>query len=140
MIQYPAKINYSKSDKCYLVTFPDLPGCLTYGETIKEARNNAREALTGYLESIDLRKMEIPEPSKLSGRNVHYIHPEIQVSFALWLKTKRAEHGLTQKDMARLLEINFQSYQKYENPKKTNPTLKTIAKVESVLKERVLSI
>jgi antitoxin HicB len=140
MIQYPARINYSKSDKCYLVTFPDLPGCLTYGETIEEARNHAREALTGYLASIDLRKMDIPKPSKLTGRNVNYIHPDIQVSFALWLKMKRSEHGLTQKDMARLLEINFQSYQKYENPKKTNPTLKTIAKVQSILKEHVLSI
>jgi antitoxin HicB len=140
MIQYPAKVDYSKADKCYLVTFPDLPGCLTYGETIHEARNNAREALSGYLESIDLRKIEIPKPSRLKGRNVEYISPEKRISFAIWLKIKRGEKGYTQKDMARLLNINFQSYQKYENPKKTNPTLKTIEKVEHVFQEDVLCV
>jgi Uncharacterized conserved protein len=140
MIQYRSSDLYSKSDACYLVKFLDIPGCLTYGDTLNEAKNNAMEALTGYLESIDLRKIAIPTPSKLAGKNIYYIHPEIQVSFALWLKMKRAEHGFTQKDTARLLEINFQSYQKYENPKKTNPTLKTIAKVENVLQEKVLAL
>jgi antitoxin HicB len=105
-----------------------------------EARNNAREALSGYLESIDLRKIEIPKPSKLTGRNIEYISPEKRVSFAFWLKIKRGEKGYTQKDMARMLNINFQSYQKFENPKKTNPTLKTIEKVESVLQEDVLFV
>jgi antitoxin HicB len=140
MIQYPAIIKYSKTDSCYLVEFLDLPGCLTYGRTIAEALDNAREALTGYLESIDLRKMSIPGPSALPGKNVHSISPDIQVSFAIWLKIKRAEHGYTQKDMAQLLNINLQSYQKYENPRKTNPTLKTIARVEKVLKEKVLAV
>jgi len=140
MIQYPAKIKYSASDACYLVTFPDLPGCATYGETIDDARHNAREALTGYLESIDMRKIEIPIPSKMTGRTVNYISPEKRVAFALWLKIKRNEHGYTQKDMAKKLNINFQSYQKFENPKTTNPTLKTIEKVENVLSESVLCV
>jgi antitoxin HicB len=140
MIQYPAKIHYSKSDKCYLVSFPDLPGCLTYGDNLDDARNNAREALTGYLESIDLRRIDIPKPSKQFGREINYISPEKRVAFAIWLKIKRDEHGYTQKDMARMLNINFQSYQKFENPKTTNPTLKTIEKVEQVLKEDVLCI
>jgi antitoxin HicB len=140
MIQYPAKIVYSKSDKSYMVEFPDLPGCLTYGETLESAKNNAREALTGYLESIDLRKIKIPIASKLTGKNIYYTSPEKQVAFAIWLKTKRTKHGYTQKDMACKLKINFQSYQKFENPKKTNPTLKTIEKVECVLGENILSV
>ena len=140
MIEYPAIIRYSRTDSCYLVEFPDLPGCLTYGKKIGEARDNAREALNGYLESIDLRKISIPTPSDLQGKNVHRIIPDTQISFAIWLKLKRAEHGYTQKEMARLLGINFQSYQRYENPRKANPTLKTIIKVESVLKEKVLVI
>jgi len=140
MIQYPAKITYSKADKAYIVTFPDLPGCLTYGASLDEAQENASEALSGYLESIDLRKISIPKPSRLAGKNTYRIRPEKRVAFALWLKIKRAEHGFSQKDMARMLKINFQSYQKFENPKKTNPTLKTIEKVENVLGERVLSL
>ncbi|MDY6845474.1 MAG: type II toxin-antitoxin system HicB family antitoxin [Thermodesulfobacteriota bacterium] len=140
MIKYPAKVIYSKSDKCYLVEFLDLPGCVTYGETLDEAKKNANEALTGYLESIDLRKIKIPVPSNRKGKNIYYIGPEKRVAFALWLKMKRIEQGLTQKDMAKRLNINFQSYQKYENPRKTNPTLKTILKVESILKDHVLTV
>jgi antitoxin HicB len=60
MIQYPAKIKFDKNDKCYLVEFPDITGCHTYGETLEEAQAMAIEALSGYLESIDLRKMIIP--------------------------------------------------------------------------------
>jgi antitoxin HicB len=140
MIQYPAIIKYSRSDKCYLVKFPDLRGCFTYGESIEEARRNAHEALSGYLESIDLRKVGIPAPSKLKGKYVEYINPDKRIAFAIWLKIKRLEQGYTQKDMARMLNIHFQSYQKFENPKKTNPTLKTIEKVESILRDNVLCI
>lgn len=140
MIAYPANIQYSKDDNCFLVEFPDLPGCLTYGDTLEEAKENAREALSGYLESVDLRKMEMPRPSEMKGKNVHYIHPERPVAFAVWLKLKRAEKGLSQKKTAELLQINFQSYQKYENPRKANPTLKTIEKIEKVFDERLMVI
>jgi antitoxin HicB len=140
MIQYPAKIIYDKSDGAYNVEFPDLPGCLTYGDTLEEAKINATEALTGYLESIDLRSIKIPAPSKMKGKGVFYIQPEKRVAFAIWLKTKRQEKGYTQKDMAEKLGTSFQNYQKYENPLKTNPTLRTINKLEKVFKERIIDI
>lgn len=140
MISYPAKILWSKSDKCYIVEFPDIPGCITYGETIETAFKNAREALTGYLESVDLRKIDIPLPSAASGKNIYYISPEKQTAFALWLKIKRAEKNLTQKEAAEKLKINFQSYQKFEDPKKSNPTLKTILKIEEAFNEKILIV
>ncbi len=140
MIEYPALIKYSKADNSYLVEFPDLPGCHTYGDTLDDALNNAREALSGYLESIDLRKIDIPRPSKPKGKDINYVQPERPVAFAVWLKLKRAEKGLTQKKAAELLQMNFQSYQKFENPNKANPTLKTIAKIEGIFNERILAI
>jgi antitoxin HicB len=36
----------------YNVRVPELPGCLTYGESIDEALANTREAITGYVESL----------------------------------------------------------------------------------------
>lgn len=36
----------------YTVCFPALPGCITEGDTIEEARANAVEALQAYLESL----------------------------------------------------------------------------------------
>ncbi len=140
MIKYLAKITYDKKDKSYNVEFPDLPGCLTYGDTLEDALAYAKDALTGYLESIDLRKIDIPKPSKLKGKNIHYIQPEKKVAFAIWLKTKRIEARYSQKQLAQKLDITFQSYQRYENPQKTIPTLKTIEKLENVFDEVVISI
>ncbi len=140
MIQYPAKIKYSKSDKTFFVEFPDLPGCHTFGDTLQNAQEMAAEALSGYLESIDLRKMDIPRPSKMTGRDVHYIAPETRIAFAVWMKLKRIEKGLTQQKAAELLEINFQSYQKFENPRKANPTLTTLKKIEKIFHEKIVLV
>ncbi len=31
---------------------PSLPGCVTYGKTVEEAIEMARDAITGYIESL----------------------------------------------------------------------------------------
>ena len=76
MINYPAIIELDADGKSYNVRFPDLEGCLTYGSTKKEALENAQEALSLYLESLDSRAKEIPNSSKLSGENISYVSPE----------------------------------------------------------------
>lgn len=37
----------------YTVIVPTLPGCITYGKTIKEARKMATDAIRVYLESLE---------------------------------------------------------------------------------------
>jgi antitoxin HicB len=49
------------SEGGYVVTCPALPGLVTEGDTLEEARAKAKEAITGYLES--LRKDELPIPT-----------------------------------------------------------------------------
>lgn len=44
----------------YTVTVPSLPGCITYGETIEEAIEIAKEAIELYLESMKEHGEEIP--------------------------------------------------------------------------------
>jgi len=34
------------------VLVPSLPGCITYGKTVEEAIEMARDAITGYVESL----------------------------------------------------------------------------------------
>ena len=63
-IIYPAV--FTLEDGSYNVEFPDLPGCLTYGETLEEAFLNAKEALSGYAASILERGKDLPVPSALS--------------------------------------------------------------------------
>lgn len=44
----------------YTVIVPSLPGCVTYGDTIEEAIEAAREAVELYLESLKTHDEEIP--------------------------------------------------------------------------------
>jgi predicted RNase H-like HicB family nuclease len=43
----------------YTVTVPSLHGCITYGETLKHAKEMAKEAIELYLESLEIRGEEI---------------------------------------------------------------------------------
>jgi antitoxin HicB len=44
----------------YTVVVPSLPGCVTYGGTIKEAIIMAKEAIELYIESLREHNEEIP--------------------------------------------------------------------------------
>lgn len=45
----------------YVVTVPALPGCITEGDTLEAARAMARDAITGYLETLREAADEIPK-------------------------------------------------------------------------------
>jgi predicted RNase H-like HicB family nuclease len=45
------------------VVFPDLPGCLTFGNDMDEAVRMAKDALGGHLLTIEDTKEPIPEPT-----------------------------------------------------------------------------
>ena len=51
----------------YGVDFPDLPGCVTAGRTLDEARKMAVEALALHLEGMAEDKEPIPAPSLLEA-------------------------------------------------------------------------
>ncbi len=131
-LSYPAKIKYSSDDRTYLVEFPDLPGCLTEGDTIEEAKQNAREALTGYLASVFERGLKIPDPSLLRRKNICHIEPEPEVAIPILLRKLRETRKLTQGDIAKVLGISYQAYQRLEKPGKSNPTLKTLERLAKV--------
>ena len=44
----------------YTAIVPLLPGCVTYGETLEEAKKMAEEAILLYIESLEAHKEEIP--------------------------------------------------------------------------------
>lgn len=49
----------------YNVSFPDLPGCVTFGTGLDEAMTQAMDALTAYLEVEMARGEKIPEASDM---------------------------------------------------------------------------
>ena len=47
----------------YLATVPDLPGCMSDGETPEEALKNVQDAIASWIEAAREWKLDIPEPS-----------------------------------------------------------------------------
>lgn len=47
----------------YLALVPDLPGCMSDGETPEEALRNVQEAIASWIESARAWDQEIPKPS-----------------------------------------------------------------------------
>jgi len=64
MRQYIALI-HKDADSDYGVSFPDLPGVISAGSTLDEAREMAAEALALHLEGMAEDGEAIPEPSSL---------------------------------------------------------------------------
>lgn len=44
----------------YTVTVPSLPGCITFGETVDEAIQMAREAIELYVDALKAKGEEVP--------------------------------------------------------------------------------
>jgi predicted RNase H-like HicB family nuclease len=44
----------------FTVYVPALPGCVSQGETVEEATENIKEAISLYLESLRERKISVP--------------------------------------------------------------------------------
>jgi len=51
----------------YLITFPDLPGCMADGETSNEAIRNGLDAARSWLETAQEFNDPIPKPSESSS-------------------------------------------------------------------------
>jgi predicted RNase H-like HicB family nuclease len=67
--QYPFEVEFEEGE--YIVTFPDLAGCMSGGPTIEEALKNAEEAKRLWIETTLERGAEVPEPAgDYSGRLV----------------------------------------------------------------------
>ncbi|MGA7808287.1 type II toxin-antitoxin system HicB family antitoxin [Bradyrhizobium sp.] len=64
MAHYIALI-HKDADSDYGVSFPDLPGVITAGSTLDEARAMATEALAFHLEGLADDGEAVPEPSTL---------------------------------------------------------------------------
>lgn len=47
---------------CYLIEFPDLPGCVSDGDTVEEAIVNGVEAMEGWTLAVRAEGHRVPEP------------------------------------------------------------------------------
>ncbi|WP_461245867.1 helix-turn-helix domain-containing protein [Treponema sp. R6D11] len=111
----------------YIAQFPDMPNVVTCGFTHEETLAMAKEALEGCLESDISHGNEIPPPSYTEG----YAVP-VASHIALSLRLRELRGGQSQTDIAQKLGLTYQAYQRLENPRKANPTVKTLEKIARV--------
>jgi len=63
MAKYSMIVSWSEDDNCYLVSVPDLPGCMADGKTPTEAVENAEIIIAEWIETAQMLGREIPKPS-----------------------------------------------------------------------------
>ncbi len=77
----------------FLITFPDLPGCMSDGETIEAAIENGRDAFISWVSArVDMKKT-IPKPvarevsaDNFSGRFVQRVPKSLHARLAMQAK------------------------------------------------------
>jgi len=116
-----------KDGDMLIVQFPDMPNIQTFGYTHEEALAMAKEALEGCLESDISHGNEIPPPAYSGGYPV-----SVASHIALSLRLRELRGDQSQTDIAQKLGLTYQAYQRLENPRKANPTVKTLEKIAHV--------
>ena len=127
-----------KSDGCYTISFPEFPHINTFGETKAEALEMASEALNACLETDFERGFSLPAQKIHRSKKAYPVKvlPHIEIAYTL----RKLRKSKSQESIARELGITYQAYQKLENPRKCNPTIKTLEKIGNTLgKELVIS-
>jgi antitoxin HicB len=78
---------FREPDGRYSVSVPALKGCHTWGDTVPDALDNAREAITGYVEMLREDGEAIPEDAP----NVNVDMSESAEAFVYKLTIREAE-------------------------------------------------
>jgi len=60
----------------YVVTCPSLPGLVTEGDTLEEARHRALDAIPAYLESLKRDRLPIPADRPPVQEEIRVLLPE----------------------------------------------------------------
>ena len=64
-LPYKMEIVEDKEEGGFVVSFPDLPGCITCGETVESAVSNAMDAKKAWLEAALEEGIDIHEPDSI---------------------------------------------------------------------------
>jgi antitoxin HicB len=127
--------NITQDGDRYDVEFPDMPNAMTCGFSFDEALYMAKDALDAILETYLIDGYTIPGPKYHSGYAIE-VAPHIAI--AIHLRDWRGNE--TQASIAQRLGMKYQSYQRLEDPSKSNPTIKTLEKIAALYGKPVESL
>ncbi len=75
-----------EEDGTYTVIVPSLPGCLTFGRSVVEAKAMAKEAVEGFIACLIARGEEVPveaDDEMISSSSKEIISTKIQITLTL---------------------------------------------------------
>jgi len=136
---YPAI--FRKQNNCYWVEFPDLPGCLTEGETLDEAILMAGDALHIWL-TTENENSKLQHPSPLNSIKEFYKNDTVLLIKPQLYESRKARQymlksiiedcierkGYSAKEVAKILEMDF----KYFNDIINGETVPTLAEANMI--------
>ena len=103
MLIYPVHLE-PDDNNTILVTFPDVPEAVTYGDDAADAGNHAVGALTAMFSAYMDDRQRIPMPSPLKGRSGVVLPVGISAKILLW--NAMVDAGLRKADLARKLNLS----------------------------------
>ena len=59
---YSMDIVWDEEDQIFVVTVPELDGCMTHGKTYEEAVKNGKDAMDGWIEVAQSLGWTLPRP------------------------------------------------------------------------------
>ncbi len=60
MNKFKVYLTYDSEYKGFVADVPTLPGCMSQGKSEKEALNNIKEAIRGYLKVLKKHQKQLP--------------------------------------------------------------------------------
>ena len=79
-MKYPIAIEPGDKRHAFGVVVPDLPGCFSAGDTLDEAIDNAKEAISLWLETVIDDSGKVPGFKSITG---HQANPDYAGWFGL---------------------------------------------------------
>ncbi|RJP50502.1 MAG: type II toxin-antitoxin system HicB family antitoxin [Anaerolineaceae bacterium] len=70
--RYTRILSWSDEDQVYIIRVLELPGCVTHGDTIKEAWANSDEAVLGVLETLEAKREPLPTPAASANKQAQF--------------------------------------------------------------------
>lgn len=103
VMDYPVEL-LEDDNETVLVTFPDVPGAISYGVDEEAALANAVDALETIFSALIADRRDIPSPSEAGARNT--VSPTLLGRLKVSVYRAMREHGWRKADLARAMKLN----------------------------------
>lgn len=103
MFSFPVELT-PDDNGTVMVTFPDLPGAITFGDDEADALRHAVDALESHLSAMIEDREDIPVASAADGRPTVRPHLIGMIKTAIYVAMR--ERGWRKADLARALDVN----------------------------------